>query len=65
VITCGWIGLAVSSPIIGEVANASSLQSGLLLLPAFSVALILVTLALRPMLRKKARSEKLDRNCSG
>jgi len=54
VITCGWIGLAVSSPIIGEVANASSLQSGLLLLPAFSVALILVNLALRPMLKKKA-----------
>jgi len=53
VITCGWIGLAVSSPIIGEVANASSLQSGLLLLPAFSVALILVNLALRPMLKKK------------
>jgi fucose permease len=53
VITCGWIGLAVSSPIIGEVANASSLQIGLLLLPAFSVALILVILALRPMLKKK------------
>jgi fucose permease len=53
VITCGWIGLAVSSPIIGEVANASSLQSGLLLLPAFSVALILVNLALRPMLKKR------------
>jgi fucose permease len=54
VITCGWIGLAVSSPVIGEVAHASSLQSGLLLLPAFSMALILVNLILRPMLRKKA-----------
>jgi len=53
VITCGWIGLAVSSPIIGDVANASSLQTGLLLLPAFSVALILTNLLLRPMLKKK------------
>ena len=53
VITCGWIGLAVSSPIIGEVANRSSLQTGLLLLPAFSVALILTNLILRPMLKKK------------
>ena len=53
VITCGWIGLAVSSPIIGEVANRSSLQTGLLLLPAFSVALILTNLVLRPMLKKK------------
>jgi fucose permease len=53
VITCGWIGLAISSPIIGEVANRSSLQTGLLLLPAFSVALILTNLILRPMLKKK------------
>jgi fucose permease len=52
VITCGWIGLAVSSPIIGHVATSSSLQTGLLLLPAFSVAMILVNLALRPMLKK-------------
>ena len=35
VITCGWIGLAVSSPVIGEAANASSLQSGRLLLQGF------------------------------
>jgi len=52
VITCGWIGLAVSSPIIGNVASSSSLQTALLLLPAFSVAMILVNLALRPMLKK-------------
>ena len=52
VITCGWIGLAVSSPIIGNVANSSSLQTALLLLPAFSVAMILVNLAMRPMLKK-------------
>lgn len=53
VITCGWIGLAVSSPIIGNVAQSSSLQTALLLLPAFSVAMILVNLAVRPMLAKK------------
>ena len=52
VITCGWIGLAVSSPIIGHVAASSGLGTGLLLLPAFSVAMILVNLALRPMLKK-------------
>jgi fucose permease len=54
VITSGWIGLAVSSPIIGNVAHSSSLQTALLLLPAFSVAMILVNLALRPMLKKHA-----------
>lgn len=53
VITCGWIGLAVSSPIIGNMAQTSSLQTALLLLPAFSVAMILVNLAVRPMLAKK------------
>jgi fucose permease len=52
VITCGWIGLVVSSPIIGNVAASSGLQTGLLLLPAFSVAMIVVNLILRPMLKK-------------
>jgi hypothetical protein len=52
VITSGWVGLAVSSPIIGNVAASSSLQKGLLVLPAFSVAMILVNLALRPALKK-------------
>jgi fucose permease len=52
VITCGWIGLVVSSPIIGNVAASSGLQTGLLLLPAFSVAMIVVNLMLRPMLKK-------------
>lgn len=53
VITCGWLGLAVSSRIIGSVAESSSLATALLLLPVFSVAMILVNLALRPMLRVK------------
>jgi fucose permease len=51
VITCGWVGLAVSSPIIGNVANSSSLHVALFLLPGFSVAMILVNLALRPALK--------------
>jgi len=51
VITCGWLGLAVSSPIIGYVAGRASLGSALLILPAFSVAMILVNLAIRPLVR--------------
>jgi fucose permease len=54
VITCGWLGLVVSSPIIGDVANSHGLGTALLLLPAFSVLMILVNLALRPLLRKPA-----------
>lgn len=52
VITCGWIGLAVSSPIIGNVSASSGLQTALLLLPGFSVLMIVVNLALRPLLKK-------------
>lgn len=52
VITCGWVGLAVSSPIIGQVASSSSLGTALLIIPAFSVAMILVNLAIRPMLHR-------------
>ena len=50
-ITCGWIGLAVSSPIIGYIAGRASLGSALLILPAFSAAMILVNLAIRPLTR--------------
>ena len=60
VITCGWIGLAVSSRIIGAIAGTSAdplvrgqqLQTALLVLPAFSVLMILVNLAVRPLTRK-------------
>jgi fucose permease len=54
VITCGWIGLAVSSPIIGSIAGAGSanLKTALLVLPAVSVMMIAVNLVLRPMLGK-------------
>lgn len=56
VITFGWVGLAVSSPIIGAVAgkDSANLGTALLLLPGFSLAMIAVNLAVRPMLRKKA-----------
>jgi hypothetical protein len=53
VITCGWIGLAVSSPIIGSVAgeNNANLGTALLIIPGFSVAMIVVNLLLRPTLK--------------
>lgn len=55
VITCGWLGLVVSSPIIGAIAGKdnANLGTALLLLPVFSIAMVLVNLALRPMLAKK------------
>lgn len=54
VITCGWIGLAVSSPIIGGIAGAgtANLKTALLVLPAASVLMIVVNLVLRPMMKK-------------
>jgi fucose permease len=45
-ITSGWLGLAVSSPIIGHIAAISTLQQALLLLPACSVTMVLVTAVL-------------------
>ncbi len=52
VITSGWIGLAVSSRIIGSIAGGSTtrLKRALLVLPAASVLMIIVNLALRPLL---------------
>jgi fucose permease len=54
VITWGWGGLLISSPIIGAVAGQgnANLGTALLLLPAFSIAMVLVNLALRAMLAK-------------
>jgi fucose permease len=51
VITCGWLGLAVSSPIIGFIAGRASLGTALLILPAFSVAMVVVNLAIRPLVK--------------
>jgi len=56
VITCGWIGLAVSSHIIGSIAgsDATRLKTALLVIPVASVIMVFVTLAIRPMLPRKA-----------
>jgi fucose permease len=55
VITSGWIGLAVSSPVIGRIAgpDPSGIASGLLVLPAAAIVMIVVNLILRPMLPRK------------
>ena len=52
VITCGWLGLAVSSPIIGNVSAGSTLHRALLLLPFFSLVMVLTNLILRALLRR-------------
>jgi len=51
-ITCGWIGLAVSSRIIGAIAgsDASKLKSALLVIPIASVIMVVVTLIIRQVL---------------
>jgi hypothetical protein len=48
-ITSSWIGLAVSSRIIGTIAGGDSarLKKALLVLPAMSVLMVAVNLALR------------------
>ena len=55
VITAGWIGLVVSSPIIGGIAgnDPTRLKTALLLLPIFSLAMVAVNLVLRPVLAKE------------
>jgi fucose permease len=46
--TAGWLGLVVSSPVIGGIAgdDPKGLKKALLLLPAMSLVMVLVTLAL-------------------
>ena len=58
VITCGWIGLAVSSKIIGGIAGGDDtrLKTALLVLPVFSLAMIVVNLILRPVLAKSRQA---------
>jgi len=48
VITCGWFGLAASSPIIGAIAggDATRLKKALLVLPVASLLMVLINLAL-------------------
>ncbi len=52
VVTFGWIGLAVSSPIIGALAEGGTYRRALMLIPIFSILMILVNLALRPVMRR-------------
>jgi len=49
VITFGWIGLAVSSTVIGGIAgeDPKRLKKALLVLPIFAVLMILVNLIVR------------------
>jgi fucose permease len=51
-ITCGWMGLAVSSRIIGAIAGGDPkrLRKALLVIPAFSVIMIGLNLAIRQLL---------------
>ena len=53
-ITCGWLGLAVSSRIIGAIAGVDPkrLKKALLVIPAFSVVMVAINLAILSALHK-------------
>ena len=53
VITCGWVGLAVSSRIIGFIAGGDPrrLKKALLVIPASAVLMVILDLAIRTALR--------------
>ncbi len=53
VITCGWIGLAVTSRIIGAIAGGDPLRlkKALLVIPASAMLMVGLDLAIRGMLR--------------
>ena len=53
VITCGWVGLAVSSRLIGAIAGNDPLRlkKALLILPAFSVLMVALNLIIWPAIR--------------
>jgi hypothetical protein len=48
VVACGWLGLAVSSRIIGAIAGSDPkrLSQALLLIPASSIVMVVVVLAI-------------------
>jgi fucose permease len=54
-ITSGWIGLVLSSKLIGAIAGSdpAGLSRGLLVLPVASVVMVVVSLMLRPLLGKR------------
>lgn len=62
VITCGWLGLVVSSPIIGNINANSTLHRALLLIPFFSLVMIVTSLVLRVLLRRPAPDVALATN---
>jgi hypothetical protein len=49
VITCGWVGLAVSSRIIGFIAGGDPqrLKKALLVIPASAVLMVILDLAIQ------------------
>jgi MFS transporter, FHS family, glucose/mannose:H+ symporter len=51
-ITCGWAGLALSSPLIGAIAGPDPrrLKKALLILPAFAVTMIAVNLTIQSLM---------------
>jgi fucose permease len=53
-ITCGWLGVVASSPVIGWLAGPTKtgLQVALLALPAASALMVVVNLALQPQLKR-------------
>ncbi len=61
VITFGFIGLALSSPLFGAIAGGdpTALKTGLLVLPVASLIMILVNLALRPLLARAHERREL------
>ena len=51
-ITCGWIGLVLSSRLIGAIEKDSNLGNALLLIPAFAGLMVVVNLVLRSATRR-------------
>lgn len=52
VITLGWVGLAVSSKIIGAVAEGNDYHRALMLIPIFSCLMIFVNLIMRAVIKR-------------
>jgi len=52
VITCGWLGLAASSPIIGALAEGDNYHRALMLIPVSALGMVLVNLVLRSSSRR-------------
>ena len=56
VVTAGFIGASLSTRIIGQLSQATSLRTALMLIPAFAAAMVIIDILLRPMLGR-ARAE--------